>query len=194
VNERFTILNPCAKGWSELSGDGRKRFCPECRSYVYALGQYTAKQIAELRREGQGRVCGYLPGTLAAPPRSRRAILVGLLLTAISPLMAKSGRVRFRVTDQTGAMVAGAEISVLDKDGKPRLTLHTDGAGAAVFTNLPIGVLRFTVASPSFHTVSATVTVTNGKEEKVWATLRLGGMLGETVVGPPAKYQGWWIF
>ena len=36
-------------------------------------------------------------------------VLVGALLSVVSPLLAQSGRVRFRVSDQAGARVSGAE-------------------------------------------------------------------------------------
>jgi len=132
-------------------------------------------------------------GTLAAPPCSRRAILVGALLTAISPLMAKSGRVRFRVDDQTGALAPGAEISLLNKENKAQSTMHADGAGEAIFTDLPMGVARFRVSSPGFPAIPVTVTIRNGKEVKVWATLFLP-VVGEVIALPPQKYNGWWHF
>jgi hypothetical protein len=126
------------------------------------------------------------------PARCRRAVLVGALLTAVSPLLAQSGRVRFRVTDWNGALVPGAEVSLLDKD-EARLTLHTDAAGAAVFTGLPMGVGRFTVASPGYRTIPVTVTISSGKEVKIWATLMLP-VTGLVIALPARKRKGWWIF
>jgi Carboxypeptidase regulatory-like domain len=119
--------------------------------------------------------------------------LVGALLTMASPLMAQSGRVRFRVSDQTGALVPDAEISLLNKDSEASLTLHTDNEGKAVFTGLPMGIARFTVASPGFPTVPVTVALSGRKEVKVWATLRLP-VIGEVIAVPPQKRRGWWIF
>jgi hypothetical protein len=121
--------------------------------------------------------------------------LAGALLTAVSPLLAQSGRVRFRVTDPVGARVSGAEISLVDKDEKVLLTEHTDSAGTAVFTGVPMGVAQFIVASPGFNSTPVTVTISSGKKEvKVWATLTAGGGVGEIVVLPPRKVKGWWIF
>ena len=110
-----------------------------------------------------------------------------------SPLLAKSGRVRFRVTDQTGALVQGAEISLLNKESEATLILQSDNAGIAVFTGLPMGVARFTVASPGFPTIPVTVTISGGREVKVWTTLRLP-VVGETIALPARKSKGWWIF
>jgi len=118
--------------------------------------------------------------------------LVGALLTVVSPLLAQSGRVRFRVTDWTGAPFPGAEISVLDKE-EARLTRQTDDAGAAVFTGLPKGVARFKVASSGYRTIPVTVTISSAKEVKVWATLTLP-VTGTVIALPPRKRKGWWIF
>jgi len=192
VAARFAILNPCPKRWSDLTGEGRKRFCQDCQTDIHALDQYSADEIETLKRES-GRLCGYLVGESLTPPRSRRAVLVGALLTVISPLLAQSGRVRFRVTDETGAVVQGAEISLLNKENEASLTLHADSAGTAVFTGLPMGVARFTVASPGFPTIPVTVTISSSKEVKVWATLRLPPV-GEVISAPARKRRGWWIF
>lgn len=189
---RFSILSPCSKRWSDLTGEGRKRFCPHCQSDVHALDQYSTEEIEALRRESLGRICGYLAEISRPPARSRRAVLVGALLTAASPLLAQSGRVRFRVTDWTGAPFPGADISLLNKD-EARLTLHTDTAGAVVFTDLPKGVARFTVASPGYRTIAVAVTISSGKEVKVWATITLP-IIGEVIALPPRKHKGWWIF
>ena len=189
---RFAILNPCPKRWSDLAGDGRKRFCPDCQTDIHALDQYSAKEIETLKRES-GRLCGYLAGEFLPPPRSRRAVLVGALLTVVSPLLAQSGRVRFRVTDQSGALFPDAEISLLNKANEASLTLRSDNAGTAVFTGLPMGVARFTVASPGFMTTLVTVTISGGKEVKVWANIRLP-LIGQTIEVPPRKRRGWWIF
>jgi hypothetical protein len=107
-------------------------------------------------------------------------------------LLAQSGRVRFRVTDWHGAVVPGAEVSLLVKD-EARLTLHTDDAGAAVFTGLPMEVARFTVASPGYRTIPVTVTISSGKEVQVWATLMLP-VTGLVIALPARKRKGWWIF
>ena len=100
MSARFAILNPCAKRWTDLSGDGRKRFCDECQTHVHALDQYSVREFEELKRNS-GRVC----------------------FTAISPLMAQSGRVRIRVIDLTGAVILSAAASLLGGDDKRTWTV-----------------------------------------------------------------------
>lgn len=145
MSARFAILNPCAKRWTDLSGDGRKRFCDECQTDVHALDQYSIEEFAELKRKS-GRVCGFLAGESIPEPRSRRAILIGVFFTAISPLMAQSGRVRILVTDVSGAVIPGAVAFLLAEDGKPTRTAYADEAGEIEFSELPMGIHVLTYA------------------------------------------------
>jgi hypothetical protein len=188
VASRFAILNPCSKRWSDLSGDGRERFCPDCQTHIHALEQYSSEEIEALRRESPDRFCGYLGGESLPEPRSRRAVLVGALLTAISPLMAQSGRVRIRVTDPAGDVIPTAKASLLGPDGRPQLTRQADPVGEIVFTNLPIGDSRVVVRCQGFDSLPLTVTVRNGDEVKVEARLALGVMGGPIAVEEPAAF------
>lgn len=206
MSARFAILNPCAKRWTDLSGEGRKRFCDECQTDVHALDQYSVEEFAELKRKS-GRVCGFLAAEPLPEPRSRRAILIGAFLTAISPLMAQSGRVRIRVTDVTGAAIPGAEASLLGGDEKPTRTVKADEAGEIVLTDLPIGDSRLSVKHAGFKNLPLTVTVRNGDEVSVNVKLevsdsRMGGAVEARVTAPPApvaqpslpKRRWWQIF
>ncbi len=190
MSGRFTILNPCAKRWTDLSGDGRKRFCDECQTFVHDIDKYSSQELDDLRRSSP-RVCGYLAGESLPEPRSRRAILVGALLTTISPLMAQSGRVRVRVTDATGAGVFGAQVSVLGPHGKPKWTEHTDAIGEVVLTDLPLGDSTLSAASPGFKSHPLTVTVRNGDEQRV--DVKLEGVEVVTGMGVfSRRKRRWW--
>jgi hypothetical protein len=180
VASRLAILNPCSKRWTDLSGEGRERFCPDCQTHVHALEQCSSEEIEALRRESPDRLCGYLGGESLPQPRSRRVVLVGALLTAISPLMAQSGRVRIRVTDPAGEVIPGAEAFLLGPDGRPQLTKQADDLGEIVLTDLPIGDSRVNVSCQGFASLPLTVTVRNGDEVKVEARLALG-VVGEVV-------------
>jgi hypothetical protein len=175
VAPRFAILNPCSKRWSELTGEGRERFCGDCQTQVHAIDQYSAAELADLRRNSLGRLCGYLVGESPSPPRSRRAVLIGVALTAISPLMAQSGRVRIRVIDSTGAVVPlHPEAALIDKDGNAILSARANEAGEIVLTRLPIGDSRIRVTCAGFTHLTLIVTIRNGDELKVDAPLQLG--------------------
>jgi len=193
VGPRFSITKPCAKRWSDLPGDEQKRFCPDCQIHVHALEQLSPQQIESLRQESAGHLCGYLVGEPLVQPRSRRAVLVGAILTAISPLMAQSGRVRIRVMDETGALIPNAEVSLLGPDQKPVFTTRANESGEAVLTGLPIGDSRVSVSVRGFMTLVRIVTIQGTEELTVDATLKLGQM-GDVAQVAPKKRRRWLIF
>jgi Carboxypeptidase regulatory-like domain len=192
VDGHFTILNPCSKHWSDLGGDGRKRFCDECNTYVHALDHYSLEEFQGLKRESPGRVCGLLAGESLPEPRSRRAVLVGALLTAISPLIAQSGRVRIRVIEAIGAVVPGAEASLLGPDDKPTRTEQSNEEGEVIFTDLPIGDSRLMVNRQGFRSLTLTVTVQNSEEVRVDAKLEVAVMREFVQVLPQRPKRRWW--
>jgi len=188
MSAQFAILSPCQKRWSDLCGDGRKRFCDECQTYVHVLDEYSLQEFQDLKRESRERVCGYLVGESHPGPRSRRAILLGAVLTAISPLLAQSGRVLIRVTDATGAMVPGAQVSLLGENGKPLRSLQTDERGETVFNDLPIGNSQLRVYCLGFKRLPLTVTVRSSDEVRVAAKLEIATMGGAVTRRP----HRWW--
>ncbi len=189
----FAILNPCPKKWLDLEGDGRARFCNTCNTHVHAIADYSPDQWNRLWQESGGHVCGFLGGESTAPRRSRRAILVGALLTAVSPLFAASGRVRFRVIDLAGTPVPKASIAVLDSQDKTVQCVESDEAGEAILTGLPLGDSQFTVTSPGFVKRRLTLTFHNRKEVKVEVHLRVS-IVGTVVEVKPRKRAGWLLY
>jgi hypothetical protein len=101
MHGNFAILNPCAKNWSDLEGEDRARFCATCKTHVHLIADYSPIEWKKVWADSNGHVCGFLGDSLV-PQRGRRAILVGALLTTVSPLFAASGRVKFRVIDPAG--------------------------------------------------------------------------------------------
>lgn len=181
MSSRFAIVNPCPKRWADLQGDGRQRHCDVCRTSVHAVEQYSREEWDQVWRESDGHVCGLLSGESPPEPRSRRGLLVGALLTAISPLMAQTGRVRIRVIDANGAMVVTAEASLLGSDKKPKRTVRANEVGEIAWTDLPLGNCQFTVMAPGFKARSLPVTLRNGDEVKIEVSLEVGAV-GEVVM------------
>jgi hypothetical protein len=193
-----------------MDGFARRCFCPDCQTDVHALEQYSAEEIEELRRGSPNRLCGYRAGESPAPQRSRRVVLLGALLTAISPLMAQSGRVRIRVTDATGAEVPNADVSLPGPDAHPQRKGYTNDMGEILLTDLPMGDLRVTVSKPGFQSLPLIVTVRNADEQKVEARLQVGTVGGPAfvepvrqdalrdlppgVIQPKRARKRWWIF
>ena len=172
----FAILNPCPKKWTDLDGEGRARFCGTCKTLVHSIADYSPAEWNRLRRESNGRVCGFLCGESTSPPRSRRALLVGALFTAIAPLWAQTGRIRIRVTDITGAAIPTATASLLGPDNKTLRTESADIAGEILWTDLPVGDSVIVVKATGFDSRRLTVTSRNNKELLVEARLEVGSM------------------
>jgi len=129
--------------------------------------------------------------------------LIGAFLTAIYPLMAQSGRVLIRVTDLTGNVIPRAQVALLRPDDKPLRTEQADDMGDIVWTDLPIGESRISVASRGFATRRLVVTVRNSDGMKVDAQLEVGrGVMVYTSVAhsdspsevgkPPRPKRHWW--
>ena len=188
VAPRFVILNPCPKRWTDLTATNptaRTRFCPDCQTQIHDLNRYSPQELADLRRASPGRLCGYLAReqSYITPPRSRRAMLLAAFLTAISPLIAQSGKVRIRVMDPSGARIPAAEISLLgdgpDRDGKTLQIVSTDAIGEAVITGLPMGDSSVRMIKPGFRNLMLLITVKNGEEQQIDATMEVNqGIMG----------------
>jgi hypothetical protein len=109
-----------------------------------------------------------------ADRRSLRAILVGALLTAVTPLWAQTGPVRFRVIDSLGSAIPAATVSLLGADDQPIRTELANDAGESVWTDLPLGDSHLRVTVPGFKSRLLTVTVTKGEEQILDAQLEVG--------------------
>jgi hypothetical protein len=113
--------------------------------------------------------------------------LIGAFLTAISPLMAQSGRVRIHVTDATGAAIPGAEASLLGADDKPQRTERANDIGEIVWTDLPFGECKIGVTSTGFATRRLVLIFCNSIEVNVDVQLQVGGVGGATLVEPDSS-------
>jgi len=51
------IRTPCPKSWSELAGEGGKRFCSACCLHVHDAAQLTRAEAHALVAEASSRVC-----------------------------------------------------------------------------------------------------------------------------------------
>ena len=55
--ENIFIASPCQADWNEMYGDGRKRFCGECKLNVYNLSGMTRDEAEALVMNAEGRLC-----------------------------------------------------------------------------------------------------------------------------------------
>ncbi len=51
------VASPCSADWNEMYGDGRKRFCGDCKLNVYNLSGMTRDQAETLVMNAEGRLC-----------------------------------------------------------------------------------------------------------------------------------------
>ncbi len=109
------------------------------------------------------------------------AICSAFLLTPMSVAQVDTGSIHGTVIDQTGAVVAGADVSLNNQD--TGLTLHTTTAsdGAYTFSPVKIGRYNIIVTAPGFATAQQN-NVTVDVQQKVLASFRLQpGKVSETV-------------
>ncbi|HXD32874.1 MAG TPA: carboxypeptidase-like regulatory domain-containing protein [Pyrinomonadaceae bacterium] len=81
----------------------------------------------------------------------RTFVLIAMLLFGVMTITAqeRSGRLRGRITDEAGALIAGATVSVTDTDGK-QTSAVANSAGEYVFQNLKPGKYSLIAAMTGF--------------------------------------------
>src|SRR6202165_4147460 len=102
--------------------------------------------------------------------------ILGVLLFSLALFaQGSSGRILGTVTDQSGAVISGAKVSVIDTQRGLARTLTTDQAGEYNAPNLIPGIYTVRVAAPGFQTVNReNVLLEVGKEIRVDLTPRPG--------------------
>jgi hypothetical protein len=57
VVDQVIISSPCSVPWEGMRGDGRVRFCGQCRQNVYNVESLDRREARRLIAEREGRVC-----------------------------------------------------------------------------------------------------------------------------------------
>src|SRR5438034_3672897 len=73
-----------------------------------------------------------------------------LVISASSSALAQTGSLRGQVTDQNGAVVAGAKVTVKGSSGVTKTTT-TDKTGSYSFTGLPAGDYEVQASAPNLE-------------------------------------------
>ena len=55
--DNIKIASPCPANWNEMIGNGRKRYCSECKLNVYNLSDMTRREAENFIINAEGRVC-----------------------------------------------------------------------------------------------------------------------------------------
>jgi Carboxypeptidase regulatory-like domain/TonB dependent receptor len=77
-------------------------------------------------------------------------VLILLVTAAMCWAQSSQGRISGRVTDQTGAVVAKATVTIRNAETGVKRVLETNAAGEYFAPNLPAGLYAITVEAPSF--------------------------------------------
>ena len=112
--------------------------------------------------------------------------LITLALVVASPVLraqnTNSGDINGTVTDNTGAAVPGATVTVVNVDTGVSKTLVTNDSGVYDTSSIVAGTYKLTFAKTGFSTfVRSSVTITVGPHN-VDAQLSVGGVTQEVVV------------
>jgi hypothetical protein len=112
----------------------------------------------------------------------------GILLLCLPAFSQGSfGRILGTVTDQSGGVVTGATVTVLDKDRGVSRTLTTDDAGAYNAPNLTAGNYTVRAESKGFKIYERTgIVLEVGKEVRVDTTLQPGDQTQTVTTNPSA--------
>jgi hypothetical protein len=55
--DNIHIASPCSADWNQMFGDGRKRFCGDCKLNVYNLSDMTRAEAENFLIASEGRTC-----------------------------------------------------------------------------------------------------------------------------------------
>ena len=93
------------------------------------------------------------------------------MMTFVLP--AQAGGVRLLVMDDVGGIWPGAETELLDQDDRVIRAVKADSNGEAVWTNLPLGAVRFRVKDRSAKPVIVPVVITDDHEQRLNVFLKV---------------------
>ena len=109
--------------------------------------------------------------------------LIGLLLAAACVRAQSTAQISGSVKDQTGAVIAGAQVTATDTDTGLKRSAVTDSAGGFVLPNLPVGPYRLEAAAQGFRTYVQTGIVLQVADNPVInPTLSLGQIADQVQV------------
>ncbi|MGP8259238.1 MAG: TonB-dependent receptor [Acidobacteriaceae bacterium] len=91
-----------------------------------------------------------------------RILVVALslaMIASVSGSLSAQQAVSARITDQTGAVIAGATVQISGAKGSIQRTTQSDRNGAFLISGLPAGNYRLVVSNPGFETKAILVTI-----------------------------------
>jgi hypothetical protein len=209
VLDRIKIASPCSAKWELMKGDDQVRFCGQCHKHVYNLSAMTRRDGETLLRETNGRICTRFyrrsDGTIltedcpvglkARAVRVRRRLSLAIsgtlgLSTAFAQSNAPEGvHIRLEeslqaelfgtVTDQTGANIVGARVTVTDLETHRENFAQTNPEGQFRLKAENEASYQLKVEMPGFRSTTVPRVYIVAKHRRIVdVTLLLGTMGG----------------
>jgi hypothetical protein len=156
---QYRIPNPCSKRWDEMSGGNRVRSCQTCRHAVHNFSALTRREVERFTESSLGKVCAMIsynpdgspsfrPDPPAAFGRLVRISLMGLAGWSLASGDEKC-RLDLQVTDTTGAVVGGADVTISREGGLIRQgQCQAEGQYSLM---LPTGLYSIRIQAPGFQ-------------------------------------------
>ena len=79
-----------------------------------------------------------------------------LVACTVHAQVAGTGNIQGTITDATGAMIANANVTLVEESTQVTQHAKTDGSGVYIFPNIDIGTYSLSVAVPGFETYTKT--------------------------------------
>ena len=209
-HQGIRIASPCSANWARMAGNDRVRYCSECQLNVYDLSALSVSEVEQLVVNHEGRLCGRfyrrLDGTVLTrdcPLGFRSALrrisrLTGAVLSAVMSInfanaqapprnmsslvqIERKGEIALAVTDQSGALVPNARVSLVSEATHRKQDGITDSTGRLRLSNLNAGSYVLTVGWPGFETESRVISLSQGQIVEMQVTLKVAPLMGVVV-------------
>ena len=99
------------------------------------------------------------------------------IIASVSGSLSAQQIVSIRITDQTGAVIAGATVQVRSANGTVQRTTQSDTNGSSIISGLAAGNYRLVLSNPGFETKEIPVTIgTTGATAPLRISLAVGSV------------------
>jgi Carboxypeptidase regulatory-like domain len=206
------IASPCSANWDAMVGDGRVRYCSQCKLNVYNFSEMTSAEIRQLIAERTGRLCGRFyqrsdgtmltkncpVGSRAAMLRTSRAAAAAITaLVSISPAIARAGQTQrptphaqqveqaftVEVLDVAGAAISNATVTLVNEHTTDRFSSSTGSDGKTRFSASLADFYDLAATAAGFRTtVRKHIDISTGR---ITVRLEIAALMGEIVMVIP---------
>lgn len=125
-----------------------------------------------------------LPGSSAIPSRAGLIVLLVCILLLPTKAFSQAGVASLSglVTDPSGAVVVGAQVTANNEATQVSRSTVTDGSGYYTFVGLPVGLYDISVNQPGFESQRAAAVLDPSSKARRDFQLSLAGVSSEVAV------------